>query len=55
MKNISYWSNVLIGLPLFFILSLAANTTRMVRQAFRFAIFETRVVYYNNRKDHGLD
>lgn len=54
MNCLSYLANVLIGLPLFFLLSLTVNTCRMLQQAWRFTVSETRDVYRSNRRFHGL-
>lgn len=53
-QSISYYVNVLIGLPLFFLLSLTVNTCKMLRQAWRFTVSETRDAYRSNRRFHGL-
>ena len=52
-QTISYYANVLIGLPLFFLLSLAANTYRMLRQAWRFTVSETKETYRSNCRAHN--
>lgn len=54
MNKLSYYANVLIGLPMYFLLCLLVNTFRMLAQAWRFAISETKEVYRSNRRFHGL-
>lgn len=52
-QTLSYYANVLIGLPLFFLLSLTANTYRMLRQAVSFTVLETKETYRSNRRAHN--
>lgn len=51
---LSYYSNVLIGLPIYFVLCLLINVGKMLARAWKFTVYETKDTYRSNRRHHGL-
>lgn len=54
MNKISYYANVVFGLPLLFIVCLMSNMYKLTLQAVRWSINETKDAYRSNRRAHKL-
>jgi hypothetical protein len=54
MNKIYYYANVLIGVPLLFIVAFSMNMWKLTKQAFRWSVAETKSAYQENRRHYKM-